>query len=221
MALVHHIPGSRFYAGHAVLTEGLLGTVPLDPAVYAEYIAKYAPTVEEGEEELATLPEDKKAVEEAVKADLPVVTGFHRVMVDGVEMPAVYNYYVRGFFKSACGTLRTIPDAASAKLTSYKQSINGMAFVFPRIVPIHVVGDERLFTRPLRAETAQGPRVALATSITLPAGSWFDFTVELISPKVTEEMLFEWCNYAQLQGFGQWRSGGWGTAEITIARIKE
>ena len=65
----------------------------------------------------------------------------------------------------------------------------------------------------------QGPRVALARSEEVPAGSIIEFTVILASPTLTnkekvkiasDDLLKEWLDYGQLHGLGQWRNSGKG-----------
>ena len=65
--------------------------------------------------------------------------------------------------------------------------------------------------RPLRASTAQGERVALANSETIPAGSTFTFTINLLDESL-EGAVRECLDYAELHGFFQWRNSGKGTA---------
>ena len=64
--------------------------------------------------------------------------------------------------------------------------------------------------RPLRAETAQGPRVALASSETIPEGSSVEFTVRCLNEDWLTCVL-AWLNYGQYCGFLQWRSSGAGS----------
>ena len=70
----------------------------------------------------------------------------------------------------------------------------------------------RVLDRPLRAQTAQGERIALASSEMLDAGTWCDFEVTLLddSAKYREAMV-EWFSYGQLRGIGQWRNAGHGS----------
>ena len=71
------------------------------------------------------------------------------------------------------------------------------------------VGDEGILVRPLRAQTAQGPRVALARSIALPAGSHMTFELD-VQGVVSKALLTDWLDHGRNHGFGQWRTGGFG-----------
>ena len=183
-------------------TEPLLGTVPLNREVYADYIASRV----EGTHAL----DEVDTIEEATEKG---TTGFHRQ--DGT--PAIYDYAVKGMFKDAAGMLRRVPGTASVKLTAYKKIIDGLVFVTPRLIPLTVAGELGILERPLRAQTAQGERVSLARSEMAPAGSVLAFTVQVLGKDVTEETLREWLDYGSLRGMGQWRNGGYGRYMYTLA----
>ena len=188
-------------------TEPLLGTVPLNEEVYKDYIQSKRPDGPEGiEDELETLTVD----EEMEKG----TTGFHRI--DGV--PILYDYVIKGFFKDACGMLRRTSDSASAKLPAYRKVIDGLVFAKPRQIPISVNGAEFMLERPLRAQTAQGERVALARSEALPIGSSLEFTI-LVLGTVKQSLLEEWLTYGALRGLGQWRSASYGSFVYQIKHL--
>ena len=174
-------------------TEPLLGTVPLNREVYADYIASKV----NGAEAL----DEVETIEEATEKG---TTGFHRQ--DGA--PAIYDYAVKGMFKDAAGMLRRVPGTASVKLTAYKKIIDGLVFVTPRLIPLTVAGELGILERPLRAQTAQGERVSLARSEMAPVGSVLAFTVQVLGKDVTEETLREWLDYGSSARHGamaQWR----------------
>lgn len=179
-------------------TEPLLGTVPKDPEVYGTYITGRAADL--GDEEAAQEMETVETVEEKGW------TGFHKL--EG--QPIIYDYVIRGFLKAACGALRRVPGTRSYKIRAYKKIIDGLVFVDPRQIPIALNGGEMgVLERPLRAQTAQGERVALARSDTCPVGTQLTFTLKVLG-SVTETDLREWFDYGQFSGLGQWRSGGYG-----------
>src|SRR3990167_535195 len=133
-------------------TEPLLGTAPMDKEIYSTYIAENRVTNGGGEfphDEVDTIGEDKGK------------TGFHR---DAAGNPILYDYVIKGFFKDTCGMLARVDGTGSKKLRAYKKIIDGLVFVFPRQIPITVCGEIGALERPLRAQTAQGERVALACS---------------------------------------------------------
>lgn len=183
-------------------TEPLLGTVPLDRNVAETYVLSKGAAPEEESE---TLPSSDELLEK-------MTTGFHEM--DGA--PAIYDYAIKGFFKDACSMLRRVSQSGSAKLTAYKKVIDGMLFIEPRWIPLVVNGETFVLERPLRAQTAQGERVALARSVAAPAGSTLEFDV-LILGGVSKALLEEWLTYGRLRGMGAWRNGGWGSFVYEIS----
>ena len=126
---------------------------------------------------------------------------------------------------------------AVCAITAYKTHVDGGWFVSPRRIPLILPDtwvDElgrvhdtyildkngvrrlNLFERPLRAETMQGPRVTLASSEMIPAGSEFYFTIKLLNPD-DKKAFFECMDYKEKSGMFQWRSGGMGTLIWTPA----
>lgn len=194
----------KTYQVKVTFTEPLLGTVSMNPALYEEYIATKAPTVENGEQELET-------VEEMTEKG---TTGFHRV--DG--KPIMYDYAIKGFCKDACGMLRRVEGTESKKLTNFKKQIDGLVFVKPRQIPIQVVGEISILTRPLRAQTAQGERVALSRSESIGPGSSMEFAVKVLGG-ISEKLLREWLEYGELRGLGQWRNGGYGSFTYEMVEV--
>ena len=108
--------------------------------------------------------------------------------------------------------LRKVPNSASSKIKAYKKEIDGLIFVKEREIPIIFDGEIESCQRPLRAQTAQGERVALANSETVPAGSTIEFTIQLMCD-THEKAVREWLDYGVFRGIGQWRNSGKGKFE--------
>jgi hypothetical protein len=106
-----------------------------------------------------------------------------------------------------------------SKTKAFKKILTDCVFVYPRKIPINYEGAERGIVgncqRPLRAQTAQGERVSLANSETIPAGATFEFEIKLYDEKF-EKLLLELLPYAADKGFLQWRNSGKGAAEIEV-----
>lgn len=181
-------------------TEEVLGSMPNNPDIYREFIASKGPNAESVEDEVARLGADAVADKGT--------TVFPR-LDDGT--PYIYDYQIKGFFKDACGALRRATGSRSAKLTAYKKTIDGTVFVQERRIPYVVPSGPASpnCVRPLRAQTAQGERVALAESETVPAGSTIEFTIVLMNDQLWPTVA-EWLAYGQLRGIGQWRNSGKG-----------
>ena len=180
--------------------EPLLGTLPGSEDLYMDYIATKVPEDERTkiEDEVAALGVD--AVAEKKMTVFPKLP-------DG--SPFVYDYQIRGFFKGSCGALRKISKAKSAKLKAYKKEVDQLIFVYPRKIPIQLSGDMDVISRPLRAATPQGDRVAIAASESAPAGS--SIALQIICFDDNDmKIVREWMEYGMFNGLGQWRNSGMG-----------
>ena len=193
-------------------THAVLGTTPKDPELYTSFVAdKAALDDEDLAAELATVDH----VEEKGW------TGFRR-NADGD--PFLASYMIKGFFKDACGMLRRVPGTQSKKVTAYKKMIDGLVFVEPdELVLVLPDGASMgVLERPLRAQTAQGERVALARSDTCPAGTSIEFEVTILGG-MPHALLVEWLEYGRRRGLAQWRNAGYGrfTYEVLGASGEE
>ena len=201
------------------LVEPLLGTTPLDTSVAEEFTA----ADRSAERSRRSLPDE--LLDEELETIAPVegprgLTGFHRVNGDSDGDPLLYDYIIKGFFKDACGMLRRVPTTLSSKVTAYKKTVDGLIFVRPRRIVLHLPDGEgpelEIMERPLRASTARGERVTIARSEVVPAGTTLAFDLLVMGAgKIgrlnIEELLREWLDYGQLRGLGQWRNASWGT----------
>lgn len=181
--------------------EEVLGTASADKEIHDKFIAANAPDAPSRKEEIEAL-----GVEEVSEKSMTV---FPR-NADG--KPIFWDYQIKGFFKDACGMLRKVPNSASSKIKAYKKEIDGLIFVKEREIPIIFDGEIGSCQRPLRAQTAQGERVALANSETVPAGSTIEFTIQLMCD-THEKAVREWLDYGVFRGIGQWRNSGKGKFE--------
>ena len=183
------------------LMEDMLGTLPGNLEIYQDYVAKKAATSEKFEEEMELM---KAATEE--NEFVKGITIFAR---NKENKPCIFDYLIKGFFKNACSAMREVEDSDSKKLTSYKKKIDNLVFVSPRTIDINFEGEISYCERPLRANTAQGERVALACSESIPAGSTLEFTVRVLDDKMMK-FVIEWLNYGEYNGLGQWHNSGKG-----------
>lgn len=191
------------------LLEEMLGTASSNPEIHEEYIASKAPDAPTREEEVAALGADE--VFEKGMTVFPRGT-------DG--NPILWDYQIKGFFKDACAALKKVPDSECGKIKAYKKEIDGLIFVEPRKIPITFDGPITICQRPLRAQTAQGERVALASSESIPAGATIEFEIKLLLPG-HEKAVMEMLDYGKLRGFGQWRNSGKGRFEYELLERKE
>ena len=189
--------------------EEILGTASANPEIHEEFIASKAPDAPSREEEVA-----------AIGADEVFEKGMTVFPRNKEGLPIAWDYQWKGFFKDAAGSLRKVPGSECSKIKAYKKEIDGLIFVAPREIPIAFDGEMGICQRPLRAQTAQGERVALASSESIPAGAEMVFEVKMLVPaheKAVKEML----DYGQLRGFGQWRNSGKGRFNYEILEERE
>ena len=188
--------------------EEVLGTASNNPEIHDEFIASKAPDSptknEQIKEEIEAL-----GVGEVVEKSMTI---FPRMVVDGNSVPFVYDYQIKGFFKDSCKSLRGVKDTLSSKLTAYQKEIDGKVFIKERKIPFQNFGRVGECQRPLRGQTAQGERIALAHSETVQEGSFIEFTIMVLEAKKCDllEIVKEWLDYGQLRGLGQWRNSGKG-----------
>ena len=151
-----------------------------------------------------------------------------------LKRPMIGAHMVYGFLKAAAEShMRTLTKKEQKAGTilrscSYTQSI----------INQHVKAETRFLTfdrdlkrsddssiyheqRPLRANTAQGPRVSLAKSEVVPAGAKLDFILKVLpNSPLTFEALLTLFGYGQLKGLGQWRNADWGQFECEVDLVK-
>lgn len=175
--------------------EEVLGGTNADPEIYKRFIAAQQPP-EKVTEELKALPE-----QEEMK-----LTVFPRMRNGRV---ACYDYQWKGFFKDACGMLRNVDKTECSKIKAYKKTIDGLIFVSPRMIPFEFDGEIGMCQRPLRAQTMQGERIALAASETVPEGTTLTFEITVLNDDLMK-MVTECLDYGTLRGFSQWRNSGKG-----------
>ena len=179
--------------------EEVLGTASGDPKVHETYIASNAPDAPSMKEEVEAL-----GTEEVFEKNMTVFPK------DEKGNPFVWNYQWKGYFKDSFGMLKKVPGTECGKIKAYKKEIDGLIDVFPRRIPYDMGnGEIGICQRPLRAQTMQGERVALASSETIPAGSSVIFEIRMILDS-HEKAVIEALDYGAIRGFGQWRNSGKG-----------
>lgn len=196
------------------LTEDMLGTVPKNKEVFSRYIANERT----GENEIDSVPEGEESG----------YTGFF----EDDEGIFLYDYHIKGFLKEAGNVLKGSlvnpqapknpekaespgPTGDSKKkpavgIQGLRSKIDNYVFVFPRKIRLKKKPDGVL-ERPLRGMTAQGPRVSLAKSDIVSAGTSFEITVKLLPHKeITQAVIEALLDYGALKGLGNWRNASWG-----------
>ena len=130
--------------------------------------------------------------------------------------PILFDYQVKGFFKDAAGVLRKVSGSKASKIKAYKKEIDGLMFVFPRMIKLNMPAPMGECQRPLRASTPMGERIALSHSEAAPAGTFIDIEIDCLT-KDMDELVRECLDYGKLRGIGQWRNSGKGRFHYELA----
>lgn len=184
------------------ITEAL-GTACSDEEIYTKFIGSKVPSGETPKDELEAI----------VKLEEPPELKKTVFLRNRDDEPCMMDYQWKGYLKDACKALRRIKGTECSKVKAYKQIIDKLIFPQPRMIPIHIRGKMGVVERPLRAETAQGERIALAASESVPAGSYVEFEIKLYD-KEHEEWVKEMLEYGIDGGTLQWRNAGYGRFEV-------
>lgn len=110
----------------------------------------------------------------------------------------------RGFLKSSANNLKNIVG-----IKNLRSKVENYLFVFPRHIWLKEEVDGNL-QRPLRAETAKGPRTSIAVSEMVK-----DVSIEvelhlLPHPELKWDVVEQILDYGKYEGISQWRSASYG-----------
>lgn len=188
----------------AEFIEECLGTNASNPDVHREYIAGLAPDAPSTAEEVAAV--GAEAVERAGMTVFPK---------DEQGRVMMWDYMVKGMLKHAASALREVPNNPWAAIKNYKKHLTDLVFVKPRKIIFNAPVTVGNCQRPLIGQTPQGPRIALANSETIPAGTTFDFEILMLDERF-EEKIKLLLDYGELMGLGQWRNSGKGRFKYRI-----
>lgn len=182
----------------------ILGGMPASKAVYTEFIASKAPNPHDDDEIIENLREREEKG----------ITVFARNNRDQI---CILGRHLKGYMKEALMALKAQYD-----IGSLKNKIDTLFFVDPLFIPFkrgdeYIIDEDDMLERPLRAETAQGPRVALQSSemILDPWEVVFEVTLFPNNGSAKKQNLC-WeavelaLDYGAYHGIGQWRNGDYG-----------
>jgi hypothetical protein len=193
-------------------TEPVLGSQPnrevTTDYIHAAAIKKNPELAENGnlEQELETLPEQLEKG----------TTVFHKV--EG--RPVFWDYQVRGFLKEWALALNG--DKSVGGVKNLRSKIDNFVYVTPRFIPLEMPdgGCITFNERPLRAMTMQGPRVSLARSEQVPAGTRVECVLHIVKEgEITGALLGTLLDMGRWKGLGQWRNGSWGRFDYTMEEV--
>ena len=140
------------------------------------------------------------------------------------EKPAIANYQLKGWFKSAAGTL---PEGLGIqgrkglpRPTTVKGYIDPWLFVNPRWNFFYRNGilidkPDGVHRHYIQGRTPKGVRVLPLDSDYINAGARLQFEVRVVdSCPIDEDIILRWFAYAEQYGLLQWRSAGYGTFKL-------
>ena len=183
-----------------VFNDEVLGTASGNPDLHSEYIASKSPNPVTIEEEVAAI-----GTEEVFEKSMTVFPK------DENGNPIAWDYQWKGFLKDAIGDKFN----KNGRTYAFGIEIDGLIFVYPRKIPFKVNGKMGICQRPLRASTAQGERIALASSESIPEGSSITFEIRCLIDS-DEKAVIEALDYGEMRGFSQWRNSGKGRFSYNI-----
>lgn len=192
----------------------LLGGVSLNKEVYSDYLATKGKT--KGELERAN-----KDVENVIDSEESKVTGFYRDVKNGNIV--LKGYQIKGFMKEAAKALKD-----QLGLLACVSKVDNFVFIEESEIPLMRDGKlvekpDGFLERPLRGETAQGPRVSLAKSEVVEGDWYIDITVKVVENAGTKKsvamsmgIIEELLDYGQFKGLLQWRNAGYGSFRVEV-----
>lgn len=226
-------------------TTRLLGSAPASKDLYATFIASKKAEAEESrrkfaerhgspqaQHETATVEEELETISETAG-----MTVFHNDLglkrEDGQTGKGLFffDYQIAGFWKESAENLQE-----EHGVKQVRSKLDNFLVIRPRHA--YLMRDGREITapdgrieRPLRAMTAQGPRVSLACSEYLEPGCTLSYQLDFLpyikvgggkeAKKLDLDMFVEMvANHGSRKGRGQWRSGGHGRFEVKVEAVK-
>lgn len=188
----------------------VLGGVALDKEVYTKYIATKA-----RENEKSAALADAENVPDKDEEVTESITGFYR---DKDGYPIMKGYQVKGFLKEAAKALKD-----QLGLASYLSKIDNLVFIKEQNLQIKRNGEvvkqiDGYLERPLRAETAKGPRVGLVKSERIDEGWEIEIIIRVLENSKTAkscamdfDVIENLLSYGEMKGMLQWRNAGYGS----------
>lgn len=196
----------------ATFIEPVLGTLSGNPELTGEFIISKTKDADKQTEE--------KEMMEGMEALEKATTYFPR---DEKGRRFLWDYQIKGFIKEAIGILVEVGDCELSKW-GFKRAVDNGVFVSPRRVMLSSKDDPFMTERPLRADTMQGERIALARSESMREGTSFEVTLTILESSnaksktkcLNRELLIAALDYGKMKGIGQWRNSGAGRFEYEI-----
>lgn len=191
-------------------TDSLLGSSPSSKEIFSTFLVDKTKTTAERNAA-------REDVDNIIENDEKSTTIFYRDKNGGLILK---GYHIKGFLKEAAKALKD-----QVNLKSYLSKVDTYVFVMEKNIPIMRDGEQIMkpdgyLERPLRCETAQGPRVALSKSEEILDPWYVDVTIRVVenagtakSAPIDMDMIEGFLDYGAMKGLLQWRNAGHGSFE--------
>lgn len=191
-------------------TDSLLGSSPSSKEIFSTFLVDKTKTTAERNAA-------REDVDNIIENDEKGTTIFYRDKNGGLILK---GYHIKGFLKEAAKALKD-----QVNLKSYLSKVDTYVFVMEKNIPIMRDGEQIMkpdgyLERPLRCETAQGPRVALSKSEEILDPWYVDVTIRVVenagtakSAPIDMDMIEGFLDYGVMKGLLQWRNAGHGSFE--------
>ena len=191
-------------------TDSLLGSSPSSKEIFSTFLVDRTKTTAERNAA-------REDVDNIIENDEKGTTIFYR---DKNGCLILNGYHIKGFLKEAAKALKH-----QVNLKSYLSKVDTYVFVMEKNIPImrdgkQIMEPDGYLERPLRCETAQGPRVALSKSEEILDPWYVDVTIRVVenagtakSAPIDMDMIEGFLDYGAMKGLLQWRNAGHGSFE--------
>lgn len=191
-------------------TDSLLGSSPSSKEIFSTFLVDKTKTTAERNAA-------REDVDNIIENDEKGTTIFYRDKNGGLILK---GYHIKGFLKEAAKALKD-----QVNLKSYLSKVDTYVFVKEKNIPImrdgkQIMEPDGYLERPLRCETAQGPRVALSKSEEILDPWYVDVTIRVVenagtakSAPIDMDMIEGFLDYGAMKGLLQWRNAGHGSFE--------
>lgn len=191
-------------------TDSLLGSSPSSKEIFSTFLVDKTKTTAERNAA-------REDVDNIIENDEKGTTIFYRDKNGGLILK---GYHIKGFLKEAAKALKD-----QVNLKSYLSKVDTYVFVMEKNIPImrdgkQIMEPDGYLERPLRCETAQGPRVALSKSEEVLDPWYVDVTIRVVenagtakSAPIDMDMIEGFLDYGAMKGLLQWRNAGHGSFE--------
>lgn len=198
------------------LIEELLGTVPCNPSIWADHIAaKQAKALKKEGYSEEEIQKEIQATIAGVQNNDEMESGKTTFFQDDKGY-FLRDYQIKGFLKESAKVLKQYGPTKQLR-----SKVVQTVFVRPRKIYVADSDAElEVIERPLRGQTPQGERVAIARSLAVPAETNLEFDVQCLNGTITKGCLDTLLEYGQFAGIGQWRGAGKGSFAVLQMEAK-